>query len=156
MTTNRKYGLGFLTAGFLFSIFYLFDISQAFIARSWPTVQGEILSSSVGESMEMSSKGRGRPRYDGNVTYSYSVNDQSFQNDRVCFGYQKDLASYENANQIRSKYPKGKKVKIYYDPNNPEESVLQTNIPGRMIAMTVTGLVFILTGFYYYFLKRAS
>ena len=58
------------------------------------------------------------------VRYRYSVDDKSYESDRIYFGGQPDTTRML-AEQIVAKYPVGGKVEVLYDPKHPKNAALE-------------------------------
>jgi hypothetical protein len=89
--------------------------------QTWLNTTGTILMSSV----QSSHSGNSHSTYPV-VVYSYAVNGQSYQSQRIRAGDQ--FLTVRMAGQAQAtvaRYPIGKSVTIYYDPANPAESVLE-------------------------------
>lgn len=63
------------------------------------------------------------PVYRFRVQYEYTVDGNSYVSDRITFDDVED--SRKNAESLASKYPYGKSISLSYNPNNPDESVLE-------------------------------
>jgi hypothetical protein len=61
------------------------------------------------------------------IAYSYKVRNQEFVSNRVHFGYQA-MPDRSYAEKYVEKYPIGKQVMVFYEENNPENSVLEPQI----------------------------
>lgn len=61
-----------------------------------------------------------------NVVYEYRVNDQSFRNGRITIG---ERTSEYELESILDRYPVGAQVLVYYNPANPQEAVLERDVP---------------------------
>ena len=87
----------------------------------WPAVEGVITAS---RNWERDSSGSSRP---SEVAYEYVVNGIAYSSKRVAFG-----SSFSNEktgqDSIASRYPKDKKVLVYYQLKNPSVSVLEPGI----------------------------
>lgn len=55
-----------------------------------------------------------------NIIYVYMIDGELYSSSVINF-----MAEYSKVDKYLSKYPKGKKVKVYYDSNNPRFSVLE-------------------------------
>lgn len=89
--------------------------------QTWLSTIGTILMSSV----QSSHSGNGHYTYPV-VVYSYIVNGQSYQSQRVRAGDQ--FLTVRVAGQAQAtvaRYPIGKSVTVYYDPADPAESALE-------------------------------
>ena len=89
--------------------------------QTWLTTTGTVLMSSV----QSSHSGNSHSTYPV-VVYSYVVNGQSYQSQRVRAGDQ--FLTVRVAGQAQAtvaRYPIGKSITVYYDPANPAESALE-------------------------------
>jgi hypothetical protein len=98
-------------------------------ARNWSSVPG-IVTVSTSEARTVK-KGVGEDadtekRNFAKIVYEYKVANHTFHGDRVTIG--EDLGNSEVAETI-AKYPKGKPVTVYYNPNKRTESVLERDLP---------------------------
>ena len=121
MARLRAFGMALLFAFLVavsIAIFALLpdERERAIATESWPAVSGEVLSSGVRRS--------GRTRR-ASVRYAYKVGDTELVGDRIRL---LEPVSFEWASTIASRYPTGAAVTVYYDPEQPHESVLE---PGR-------------------------
>ena len=94
-------------------------------SSSWPTIPGVIGRSEITTQKDRSTSGHKVTAYIAKVTYTYVVQNRKYMADRVCFG---DYGSSDGdrARQIRTRYPVGSTVLVYYNPNSPEVAVLET------------------------------
>lgn len=137
-------GLVFMVAGgFTFRITYdQYKLSQK--AKNWPATEGEILSSEV--VTYLSESGKRKVMYGPRITFEYIVNGERYTSHTVTFG-ELDSSDPREAQRIVRKYPKKRKVTVYYDPKAPYIAVLE---PGRIgkgaLVGLVLGVVFIAVG----------
>ena len=117
---------------------------RATASKQWPTSPGTVVASALEKSPD------GRWRYRAAVQYRYRAGGKDYQSNRIFWGgnegRQKHMAS------VIAAYPQGSKVSVRYDPQNPNEAVLDPtqNIGSRPLvlyamAMIALGL-FTLTG----------
>jgi hypothetical protein len=117
---------------------------RADASKKWPTASGTITASAL-ERLPAN-----KWRYRAAVQYSYRAAGKNYQASRVFWGgnegRQKHMAS------VIETYPAGAKVRVFYDPNDPAEAVLDPiqNTGSRQMvlyamAMVTLGL-FSLTG----------
>jgi hypothetical protein len=89
--------------------------------QTWQSTTGTILMSSV----QSSYSGRSHSTYPV-IVYSYVVNGQSYQSQRVKAGEQfLNVRVAGQAQATVARYPIGASVTVYYDPSNPAESALE-------------------------------
>jgi len=96
-------------------------------SENWPSVQGSL----AGESMSTRKKKR------IHISYEYRVNGIAYKNSRVNF--QDDRASKK---EIRSQYNVGDALRVYYNPDDPEQSVLQPGARLTSLLMKLFGALF--------------
>ena len=122
------------------------QIGRALLARRWPTVEGEIVDARVVRTGGDQSK----EALDQIVTYRYQVAGQPYTNNRVRFGLQptpNSMVPARGANSIAgaslaASYPRGKPVRVHYNPRRPVDSVLYLTPNFRVWVMLVAGLAF--------------
>ncbi len=66
------------------------------------------------------------------VSFSYIVNGKRYSSDKVKFGVQSSGLK-SGAQKTVNRYPAMKHVKVYFNPNSPEEAVLE---PGLKLLKT--------------------
>lgn len=125
--------LGLIAFGLVWILVFLFlhlrASRKAAAAERWPTVPGKILSSEV-ESAEGVTAGGGRTMiYVPLITYSYDVGGRSLRGKRIGFG-KTAHASPAKAEADIAPYPVGSTPLVRYNPEKPEECVLETSRPG--------------------------
>jgi len=86
----------------------------------WPTVQGEVTKSKVGSHTSEDST-----TYSADVTYRYLVNETEIHCDRIWFGDNYSTSDRTMFEKIVKKYPVGKEVKVYYNPDDEFIAVLE-------------------------------
>jgi len=117
---------------------------RADASKKWPRAAGTVTASTLEKLPEH------RRRYRAALQYSYRVGGNEYQSGRVFWGgnegREKHMAS------VVETYPTGSNVRIFYDPKNPAEAVLDPiqNSGSRQVvlyalAMITLGL-FTLTG----------
>ena len=96
-------------------------------AERWPSAPGKILATEP--QRRGGSSGRNQ-YYVPLVRYSYVVNGREREGSRLRFGYT-SARSRGGAEAMLAPYPVGAEVKVRYDPDNPDQSVLE---PGKTSA----------------------
>ena len=110
-------------------------------SKSWSSTNGTIVSSKVKTITTRSTSTsttprKKRTRYFPEIHYKYQVDGKEYSGDRLAFGFSN--RPKEESKNIVERYPAGAHVPVYYDPDNPEESVLE---PG-VYALNWLGIVF--------------
>jgi hypothetical protein len=111
-------------AGLVFFLYRQHQRSQAVraAARSWQQTTGTVVSSTV----QVRRTGRSRSEIPV-VVYQYVVHGQTYHGQTVRAGerfFSARLAG--QARETAARYPSGASVTVYYDPQNPAESALET------------------------------
>jgi hypothetical protein len=88
----------------------------------WPSVSGRVTRSNLDSYRVKVGSERHKTRYRVEVRYEYVVDNHRYQNDVVRFN-QNNLTRKEKA-EIVSTHPVGRHVEVFYNPDDPDESVL--------------------------------
>jgi hypothetical protein len=131
------FGGGFTFLGLLFLIIGGFEFRQGLKANDWPAAAGGIVESKV-----TATPGTDHD-YTVNVRYSYEVDGQKFEGDRLRYG--NESHKWASAKEEQALYPPGKAVQVYYDPKTPSQSVLIKGIGLSWLAMAL-GLMALVIG----------
>jgi hypothetical protein len=130
----------------------IFVLISAFVSRSkanaslnWSGTQGTVTESFVQKMESYDSDQGSTTSYSPRVKYSYTVNQQAFEEDCIHFGVGK--SSRKAAEEVVNRYPEGSTVMVYYDPQKPQQAVLERRTGSGFIQfaigilMAVGGLV---------------
>lgn len=136
---------GCATTFFLMAIFLAVGIGLSFwgwsvlenarVSESWPTTDGEILSSTV--RVDTDEDGTS---YFGDVTFRYSVDDIVYTSDNVSFGQYG--GNRDHAEEIVARYPAGSGVTVHYDPADVETAVLEPGVTWSSYMLLAMGGMF--------------
>lgn len=108
--------------------------STAQRARRWPRVQGQVIAASVQERQVRqrisTSTGRYRmaTRYSARITYAYLVGGRRYTAERLRLGPVLLSSDTRAAEREIARYPIGSSVIVSYDPSNPSDATLETNV----------------------------
>ena len=100
-------------------------VKQREAARRFVAGDGVVIASKVKTHEGDSDSG---PTYEALVKYQYEVSSRQYTSSRYAYG----MASSSNrqeAQRIVAAHPPGRKIKVWYDPEDPAESVLQLAVP---------------------------
>src|SRR5438552_1499590 len=115
------FGGSFLGTAFFLLIFAAINIIRALQAQNWPTAPGVVISSYMGSSRSSDSG----TSYRAVVQYQYQVADRAYTGDRLAFGSRNMYGGYGGAQRTLQRYPAGTQLQVRYDPNKPQNSVLE-------------------------------
>jgi hypothetical protein len=108
------------------------SLELARASTGWPTTPGQIVSSRVIEHRQTNEDGDPHTSYWVQVRYAYMVNGISYSSERVNLGVGGGGDSPAGAQRVVSRYPAGSRATVYYDPQNPQEALLE---PGEGMAV---------------------
>jgi hypothetical protein len=112
----------FIVGGYLAKIYITDDlIAEAESSKDWPSVQGKITESKI----ETSRKDK-KTYYSLSITYEYEVNGKKYQSNDINIVDPSSSTSKASIKKTINKYPLHSIVKVYYDPDFPETTVLET------------------------------
>ena len=132
------------TAGFAWAHFRA--LGKAKEAESWPSALGRVVSSEVRIEESSDRNGGTTIWYNPVVTYSYTAAGRQLQGSRLRFGNPRST-NRTKADQAIAPYAVGSSPAVRYNPQRPEECVLETVKPGPIyLIMALGGLVFVAVG----------
>lgn len=127
-------GSFFLLGGWLVITFWgKPTLRNAKASVHWPTVEGVITESKL-----RSKNSDGAPIYSAAITYQYLVNETEIHSNRVWFGDNYSTTDRGLFVNILNKYPVGKKVTVYYKPDDEFIAVLE---PGAVTSSYLNYIV---------------
>ena len=103
---------------------------------SWPKAKGIVQSSEVITSGEY---------YSPEIRYAFQVNGEKYESCNL------DLSNIESGDPLPSRravkrYPKGREVTVYYNPENPNECVLEPGMGWSLLLFFGAGAAFLFFG----------
>ena len=137
-------GLIFGVAGLFLLIlgFRQFRTSKASV--DWPSVEGQVSIATVEMKVESGDNGTSR-KYSPRVVYNYSVAGQQYTSDQVVIGARAWYPSQIKA-ETKLMYQSGQQVTVYYDPENPDQAVLEAGATRGAWGTLAIGIVFTILG----------
>lgn len=89
-------------------------------SKSWIETRGKILSSTAIYSNSIGSYLK--------VTYSYTINGKDYTGNKFKYGGKHFLWQDTAGQFVRETLPKGTEVSVYYNPQRPEQAVIEQGI----------------------------
>ena len=119
-------------------------------SRTWPQAQGTMLVSAVDRKTSTARDGPGRTSststsYMPRVEYRYEVDGEAHTGTRLELLERGEGTRAKVAAKLE-KFPQGAKVAVYYDPDDPAQSVLKPGTPDAMGIAFLLGFVALLVG----------
>ena len=134
----------FPVIGIVIALFSYNAYATRMESKSWPTVGGVIVRSEIEahNSNSSGSKTTEAVQY-AKIAYQYEVGGQKHKGTRISLS-----SASNNAQQIVARYPKGKSVQVYYNPDKPKQAVLVPGGDGFNIVPYIFTTVFVLLGIF--------
>lgn len=144
----RVVTIGGIAAGIVILVIGIAIERRARISRRWPSVKGVVVSSKILK--ERSSGSNSSPghrvtegnQYKPEVTFEYSVFGVKYVSNKVSFADYSTNAT-AHATRVTERYPEGKAVDVYYNPDNPEDAVLERRGGCAVLLLILGGLFMI-------------
>src|SRR5262245_16519313 len=112
--------LMFLGIGGVFAGMAAFQLMEYFESSEWPAAEGNITNLSIAEDYDSDSG----YTYRANIEYIFRVNGLDYYGSRYQFGGDIWSSDYGRAEAIVNAYDIGQDVLVYYNPADPNASVL--------------------------------
>ena len=113
-------------------------------SERWPTASGIVTKSEIGT---LATGGRDdRIEYSPSVAYTFRVGTIEHVGHRVLFTAF-DRKTHDEAAAIIARYPVGTTVVVHYDPDDPDDAVLEPGAPTTNWRRKVTGVALVALAF---------
>jgi len=122
--------MGFiLLAGDLSAVFFIitipFELVPKLNAEHWPSRKGVITTSYTHRVRGNGSKSNSSYWWKVEVAGTYKESGEKFYISRVRFGGFRWGEGKKQAEDVIARYPVGKEIDVYYNPDNPKETILE-------------------------------
>ena len=131
----------FLACGIGLTVKGGYDAYQAIRSYFWASTEGQVLSSTVTRVKRLNDPAS----YYASISYEYEVGGTKFTGDRVFLG-EYGTGSAGPMQEIVDRYPVGKRVTVYYDPQDPNKAVLERGARLASFGLLLIGLLFSAVG----------
>ncbi len=97
---------------------------KAKASKEWSLTHGKVVVSKI-----QSEISGGKSMYFADIHYDYTVDGKDYRNSGVSVASEgTSTSSKRSVTRTIRKYPEDSEVKVYYNPKNPQESVLETGL----------------------------
>ena len=127
------FGVVFILVSLLAATTAIKDWRRFRESDNWVPATAQIVSGNVS-----AQRGSKYTTYEVNIRYTYAVLGQNYESGQLSFGSEgTGHDTRKRAEKVIARYPAGSQVTIYYDPNNPQQAVLERKYDstGAIIAM---------------------
>lgn len=133
--------LAMFAAGIFLMAWGVYEIKGSNESRNWPSTQGTISSSHISIRTSKGSNHRTTTTYFPSVLYQYKVDGRHYTSHRIEFGGESG-GMKRMAKKVVDKYPSGKKVTVYYNPQDPKYGVLEAGFTWSSLIVFLAGIAF--------------
>lgn len=131
----------FVAVGLGFACWGCVLLRRAAASGAWPSVEGRVVRSRVS-----AMSGENGPTYAPDVGYVYLVDGAERTAARLFVGDSLSTSDGGYARGYCERYPVGKTVSVYYDPDDPDSAVLEPGLTKRSFFVLTFGLGFVFFG----------
>lgn len=108
---------------FVYNHFSVPMIEEAEASENWPTALGVITHADISQHTNE----KGNIMYSSSINYDYTVDNKSYIGDRISLSSSgESTSSIREVKKTLKTYPVDSKVTVYYDPELPNNAVLES------------------------------
>ena len=112
-------------------------------SNSWPSANGMITAAWIEENTETDEDGFSATTYTPKWQYKFQAGGFEYTSERISYGAVKGYGRRKKAQEELNKFPANSRVRAYYDPQDPNESVLIRGTKGTLLGV-ILGIILIL------------
>ncbi|MBN2043700.1 MAG: DUF3592 domain-containing protein [Anaerolineales bacterium] len=116
---------------------------KAEASNAWPSAGGMITATWIEENTDHDEDGYSSTTYTPKWEYKYQVGGYEYTSQKISFGGVTGYGRRKRAQEELDKFPANSQVRVYYDPNDPNQSVLIKGTKGTMLGIII-GVILIL------------
>ena len=136
----------FTIAGAILLMIGAGNVQDSWNSKSWPSVEGTVNQAEVRSHASRGSRNsRSSTSYSIDLDYSYSVDGTELTGNRLRFG-EINFNRRQRADEKAKLLAAAKTVKVFYDPDEPEKSVLEPGMHGAAWLLPAMGAMFFTIG----------
>ncbi|MFX1377428.1 MAG: DUF3592 domain-containing protein [Promethearchaeota archaeon] len=150
---SNWFSIIFFAIGILIFILIIRYIVITTRCSKWPVVTGEVIQSQMKPKYKKLAEFADTFHtpaaiYQPDITYTYEIDGEKYSNNTLRPTGRNVYKEKPLVQRVLNIFPEGRKVYIFYDPQNPQKSVLDPWIRFSPVAITVpTALIFLGLGF---------
>ncbi|MFN2146595.1 MAG: DUF3592 domain-containing protein [Anaerolineales bacterium] len=111
-------------------------------SNSWPSAGGVITNAWIEEKTDTDDDGFTSHTYYPKWQYTFQAGGYEYTSQRVSYGAEKGYGRRGKAQEELNRFPANSRVRVYYDPRDPNESVLKRGAKGTLWGV-ITGIILI-------------
>jgi len=133
------FGIILMLGGMAMIVRWVYLMYRAIHSKNWPSNFGTITSSEIVRV--------GRSSWLPKITYKYSANEEEFEGKRIRLS-SSSCSMQCLAQKVLDNYPLNSPVSVFYNPNNPKDSVLSPGVTMRILELLLGGVMMIAGGYF--------
>ena len=137
--------LAFIGMGVWMLVKLIRNLAQARKSEHWLTTTGKIISSDLDSLTETNEEGFSTTTYIAKILFTDEISGVPYQGDCINFDYGMRTSNLRIQQAIIDQYPEGRSVTVYYDPEKPDQAVLERKVNAAFTTLVVAA-IFILIG----------
>ena len=114
-------------------------------SKHWLTTIGKIISSELDMQTTTDAEGNQSTTYLAKILFSYEVDGVTYESDCINFDYGMRTSNISKQQSMVEQYPMGREITVFYDSENPQQSVLEKRVDATFTTILVS-TVFIAIG----------
>lgn len=121
------------------------NVGRGAMSSGWPIAEAvvskvEMTSQTTRDTRRQSST----TTYHANLTFRYAVNGREYTTDQVRWGQTLGSGDPTEAVVLALSYPEGRRVRVHYNPSQPDEAVVKPGLTGSAFLLPGAALAFLL------------
>lgn len=133
----------FILMGVFLFVLYFYLYKKAKNSKKWNTVKGLIMRINLDELLMGQDS---TVTYKVKIQYSYKVGEKTYYSKRIFYGDFLRHSSLGNIERMMNKYKKENIIDVFYNPQKPNESVLELGINFDLVTILITSLLLFMIG----------
>lgn len=129
--------------GIIGIIWSLRNRRKAAQSKGWPSAIGLVTNAHISENRSTDEDGYTTTTYTPKVEYQFNVGGSYYSSNRITFGFDKSYNRRKKAREALGSYQPNAQVRVFYNPQNPNEAVLEQKAQGS-IGGIIGGIILIL------------
>ncbi len=125
--------------GALMIFMYFRQKKEAEESQNWASTLGRITKTYMRQEVSYET---GSTLYYPEIEYEYEYRGVIYTGNRIDFGGSSGNSNHNKSEELLAQYPINKTITVYYDPNNPEEAVLEQKMGTGGKVMLIVGILF--------------
>jgi hypothetical protein len=116
-------------------------------AKGWPIAKGEVIKSeAIRTSGNQSGPGQNSTVFTPRIRFKYGIDNKEYESDKITWGGTWGSNTGNYCEVMLQAYPVGKKIDVYYNPNNPNDCIIQLRYSFGMAIPWIAGILFVVGG----------